>query len=322
MKKFAKVIAFAIVALVLIAVVGIGYITMFLPNVGKPEDVKIAITPERIARGEYLANHITLCTDCHSYRDWSKRSRPVDPGKLDAGGILFDEGDNVPGKLYSPNITPFALKNWSDGQILRAITTGESQDGHALFPLMPWQNFSKMDREDLYAIIAYLRTLHPLQTAPYPAHQLNFPTNIIVHLIPQKASFGKLPPESDTVAYGGYLVNAAGCIFCHSQSDKGNILPGMEFAGGVSFRIGGKTVISANITPDKNTGIGNWTQQVFLARFNEVRDTSGEMYKHADKYITVMPWYDYAGMKQNDLKSIYAYLHSRVKPVSHKVNTW
>lgn len=320
MKKTSKVIVFTIVALVLIAVIGLGYITMFLPNVGKPEDIKIAITPERIARGEYLANHVTLCTDCHSQRYWSKKIGPVAPDKLGAGGTIFSADDNIPGKIYSPNITPFHLKDWSDGEILRAMTTGESKDGHPLFPIMPWQNFAKMDREDLYSIIAYIRTLHPLQS-DYPAHQLDFPNNIIVHLMPQKATFGKLPPVSDTVAYGKYLVTSASCTFCHTQSNKGTPLPGMEFAGGVNFKVGGKIVTSANITPDKNTGIGNWTQEAFLQRFKQVRDTSNMMYKHADKFATVMPWYDYAGMNDNDLKAIYAYLRT-IKPVKHRVASW
>jgi hypothetical protein len=321
MKKFGKVIAFAIVSLILIAVIGLGYITIFLPNVGKPEDIKIAITPERLARGKYLANNVMLCMDCHSQRDWSKKIGAVEPNKLGIGGDEFDHGENVPGEIYASNITPYHLKDWTDGEIFRAITTGESKDGHPLFPLMPWQGFSKMDREDLYSVIAYIRTLQPLQSAAYPAHQLDFPTNIIVHLMPQKASLGQRPSQSDTVTYGKYLVNAASCTFCHTQSDKGTPLPGMDFAGGVNFKIGNKTVTTANITPDKNTGIGNWTQEVFLQRFKQVRDTSNDMYKHPEKYITVMPWYDYSGMSDADLKAIYTYLRT-IKPVNNRVNTW
>lgn len=321
MKKFSKVIVFTIVAIVLIAIIGLGYITLCLPNVGKPENIKIALTPERIARGKYLATHVTLCMDCHSQRDWSKRVGEVQPGKLGIGGDSFDADDNVPGKIYVPNITPFSLKDWSDGEIFRAITTGERKNGKALFPFMPWQNFAKMDREDLYSIIAYLRTLHPVATQPYPERQLDFPTNIIVHLMPQKAQLGKLPPVSDTIAYGKYLVTSASCTFCHTESDKGTPLPGMDFAGGVNFRIAGNTVTSANITPDKNTGIGNWTRDAFLQRFKEVRDTSSAIYKQTVKFKTVMPWYDYAGMNDTDLKAIYAYLRT-IKPVSHKVVSW
>jgi len=321
MKKISKVIVFTVVALVLVAVIGLGYITMCLPDVGKPEDIKIALTLERIARGKYLANHVTLCMDCHSQRDWSKRIGEVGPGKLGAGGDNFGADVGIPGEIYVPNITPFNLKNWSDGEIFRAITTGERKDGSAIFPFMPWQNFAKMDREDLYSIIAYLRTLHPIETKPYPERRLDFPTNIIVHLMPQKAALGTLPPASDTVAYGKYLVTSASCTFCHTQSNKGTPLPGMDFAGGVKFMMGNTTITSANITPDKNTGIGNWTQEAFLQRFKQVRDTSSDNYKHADKFVTVMPWYDYAGMNETDLKAIYAYLRT-IKPVSNKVITW
>lgn len=322
MKKFSKVIVVTIVALVLVAVIGLGYVTMYLPDVGKPENIKIALTPQRIARGKYLANHVALCMDCHSQRDWVKKVVGMaDADKFGVGGNIFDSDDNVPGKIYAPNITPFHLKDWTDGEIFRAITTGESKDGHPLFPLMPWKNFAKMDREDLYSIIAYIRTLKPLQAEAYPAHQLNFPTNIIVHLMPEKASLGKLPSAGDTIAYGKYLVTSASCTFCHTQSNKGTPLPGMELAGGVTFKLGNATVKSANITPDKATGIGNWTREAFLQRFKDVRDTASAIYKQSLKFKTVMPWYDYAGMNDTDLKAIYAYLRT-IKPVSNKVITW
>jgi mono/diheme cytochrome c family protein len=321
MKKPAKVIVFTFFALILIAVIGLGYITLCLPNVGKPEVIKIALTPGRIARGKYLANNVALCMDCHSQRDWSKRIGAIDMDKFGVGGDSFGAEAGIPGKIYVPNITPFNLKNWTDGELFRALTTGVRKDGTAMFPFMPWQNFAKMDREDLYAIIAYIRTLHPVSNNPYPARKLDFPANIIIHLMPEKADLGKLPPVSDTVAYGKYLVTSASCTFCHTQSNKGTPLPGMDYAGGVVFGSGKRMVISANITPDKNTGIGNWTAEAFLLRFKEVRDTSADFYKQSRSKQTVMPWYDYSGMNDTDLKAIYAYLRT-IKPVRHKVISW
>jgi mono/diheme cytochrome c family protein len=319
MKKIAKVIVFTVIALILLVVIGLGYVTLYLPDVGKPENIRIIATPERLARGKYLANNVALCMDCHSQRDWSKRIGEVSPDKFGAGGDAFDADAGVPGVIYVPNITPFSLGKWSDGEILRAITTGERKDGSAIFPLMPWQNFAKMDKEDLYSIIAYVRALHPIATKTYPERKLDFPTNIIVHLMPQKAGQGKLPPVSDTVVYGKYLVTSASCSFCHTQSSKGTPLPGMDFAGGMKFRLGDKTVSSANITPDKETGIGNWTQAAFVQRFKQVRDTSSAIYKHNAKFVTAMPWYDYAGMNETDLKAIYAYLRT-LKPVHNKIS--
>lgn len=314
MKKFGKWAAGIVITLVLLIVIAVSYVTLALPNVGNAENIKIAITPQRVARGAYLANHVTLCTDCHSQRDWSKKIGPIDADKLGAGGDDFDAGANVPGSIYVPNITPFNLKTWTDGEVFRALTTGERKDGSAIFPMMPWQNFAQMDREDLYSIIAYIRTLHPITTKPYPARQLDFPTNILVHVMPQPATLGKISPVSDTVSYGKYLVTSASCQFCHSQSVHGTLVPGMEFAGGVKFQLGKGYVTTANITPDKNTGIGNWNEQAFVKQFKSYTDGS----RKGQKRVSVMPWYDYSGMTDTDLKAIYTYLRT-VKPVNNKV---
>src|SRR6202012_5747588 len=129
MKKIGKGAAYVVISLILLVIIVVSYVVLALPNVGKPETITVAITPERVARGKYLANYVTLCTDCHSQRDWSKKMGPVDPDKFGAGGTVFSADDNIPGTIYSPNITPSRLKEWSDGEILRAITTGESRDG-------------------------------------------------------------------------------------------------------------------------------------------------------------------------------------------------
>ena len=90
---------------------------------------------------------------------------PLLPGSLGAGGQVFDAKIGFSGSVISPNITPYNLKNWTDGEIFRAITSGVRKDGSAIFPLMPWPYYAKMNREDLYDIIAYLRTLKPVETS-------------------------------------------------------------------------------------------------------------------------------------------------------------
>lgn len=316
MKKLLKGVLYVVITLILLAVVAVSYITLALPNVGKPEDIKVEITPARIARGEYLANHVTVCTDCHSKRDWSVFAGPVIPGTLGGGGEKFDESVGFPGNVSVPNITPFILKDWTDGEIFRTITTGVKKDGSAIFPLMPWPFYSKLDREDVYSIIAYIRTLKPLP-GDYPPHELNFPLNILVHTMPQKATLGKLPDERDTLKYGAYMVTAAACFECHTNVDKGKPLPGMDFAGGREFGVPGGTVRSANITPDKATGIGNWTKAQFVARFRMYSDsTMKPSHVNQGEFQTIMPWYAYGKMKASDLEAIYAYLRT-VKPVNN-----
>jgi len=317
MKKFKKVLLYAIIAIVLIVVVTVSYITLALPDVGNPEDITIALTPQRIARGEYLANHVSLCTDCHSQRDWSKFAGPVKVSTPGGGGEVFDAKVGFPGAVYTPNITPYNLKRWTDGELFRAITTGVRKDGSAIFPLMPWPYYSKMNREDIYSIIAYLRTLKPIATS-YPKAKLDFPLNILVHTMPQKATLSILPSPGDSLKYGAYITTAAGCKDCHSQDKNGIPIPGLEFAGGHGYTVNGKIVLSANITPDKTTGIGNWTAAAFIARFKNFKDPSKAVAAMAKDFQTIMPWYDYSGMSESDLKAIYNYLRT-VKPVNNKI---
>jgi cytochrome c553 len=318
MKKFKKVLLYAVALIILIVVGLISYVTLALPNVGDPENITVTITPQRIARGEYLANHVTVCTDCHSKRDWSKFAAPLIEGTRGGGGEIFDAAVGFPGSVHVPNITPYNLKKWTDGEIFRTITTGERKDGTAIFPLMPWPYYSKLSREDVYAIIAYVRSLKPID-ANYPKSTLSFPLNILVHTMPQKATLGEIPSPGDTVKYGAYLTNAAACKECHSQDNKGELIPGLEFAGGHAYQVNGNTVRSANITPDKATGIGNWTEAAFLERFKAFSDPSKALHVSAAEFTTIMPWYAYGGMKESDLKAIFAYLKT-LKPVSNKVN--
>jgi len=315
MKKSTKLLLFIVVAAVFLITAVVSYICLALPDTGKPEDIKIALSPQRIARGKYLANHVILCMDCHSQRDWSKPIGAIAAVKLGAGGDDFDSSIGVPGDIYVPNITPYKLKNWTDGEILRAITTGERKDGSAIYPLMPWPYFSKLDREDLYSIIAYLRTLPPIKTSLYPKPKLDFPANIWAHTLPVKAALGHLPSVGDTVKYGEYLTAVAGCNLCHSQKKNGKMLgeevPGLNFAGGIEFPAGDKKIYSANLTPDKTTGIGNWNGEIFVKVFKSHAVSSTVA-------LSPMPWYDYSGMTETDLKAIYAYLRS-LKPVKSKV---
>ncbi|HLA53623.1 MAG TPA: hypothetical protein VK618_09975, partial [Flavitalea sp.] len=162
--KALKITGLVILVIVILGFAAVLYVTKALPDTGPPPDISIERTPERIERGRYLANHVTICMDCHSTRDWAKYAGPIAPnGGFGAGGEEFNPTMGFPGTFYAPNITPYSLGKWTDGEILRAVTTGVSKDGRALFPLMGYHRFGKMDKEDIYSIIAYLRTLGPVE---------------------------------------------------------------------------------------------------------------------------------------------------------------
>ncbi|HLK28441.1 MAG TPA: hypothetical protein VKT28_07660 [Puia sp.] len=319
MKKVLKFLGYTVLVLILLIVGLLTYIKVALPNVGPAPDLIVESTPEKIERGRYLANSVTICMDCHSTRDWSKFAGPLTEGTLGKGGERFDQKVGFPGVYYSKNITPAGIKRYTDGELFRLITTGVTKEGRAMFPLMPYQHYGKMDPEDIKCIIAYIRTLAPIENAVTESVS-DFPMNFIINTIPSKAEPGKLPAKSDTLAYAKYMVNASACIECHTQVDKGRIIPDLAFSGGREFRFpDGSVVRSANITPDKETGIGSWTEDIFIARFKTYADSS---YKpqtvSPGQFNSVMPWNMYARMNKEDLAAIYTYLKNQ-NPIKNTV---
>lgn len=274
-----------------------------------------------LERGEYLALHVAACVDCHSKRDFTKFSGPVIPGTEGGGGFLFDEKLGLPGKIYGKNITPdneTGIGTWTDDDILKAMTQGISKNGDTLFPLMPYIQFNHMAKEDLLSIIAYIRTWKPIRNK-VPARQLMMPIAMAYPGPALQASIaGNVrPPESDKVQYGGYLATMADCGTCHSpQTPQGPDVSKM-FAGGYTFDLGSNKVSSANITSDSATGIGAWTEERFLNKFTQYREEKSYSYDPGNQN-SVMPLSVLAGMKDEDLKAIYAYLRT-VKPISNKV---
>jgi len=261
---------------------------------------------------------VAACFYCHSQRDYNSFSGPVVTGTEGMGGQKFDKNfRNVPGVIYSRNITPAGIGNWTNGDIINAITHGVSQKGDTLYPLMPYFHFSKMAKEDVLSVVAFLLSLSSIQNE-VPKRQLQIKIRQVVSSLPQnKLEQNSKPVFADRVKYGEYLVNIADCIDCHTPMEKNNIIEGKEFSGGLEFRTNGFTVRSANITTDSITGIGTWTEEVFLAKFTQYRTTDSYKY-NPGKNNTVMPWTSFGGMDDFDLKAIYAYLRT-IKPIKNKV---
>jgi hypothetical protein len=309
---------FVLVIIVLVLVGGAaGYVYFFLPDVGDAPEVKIEATPERIERGKYLAEHVALCIDCHSTRDWSQFSGPMIESTYGKGGDSFPKEFGFPGIFYARNITPYGIGNWTDGEVLRAVTSGVSKDGSALFPLMPYPHYGVSDKEDVYSIIAYIRSLPAIKN-DVPKSKPEFPVNILLHLSPAKPVFVTRPAVADTLKYGQYLVNMASCMDCHSREKNGEIIKGTEFGGGREFLMPAGTIRSANIT-FHSTGLQGWTREQFVTRFKTYADTAYRSPKlQPTDFNTIMPWTMYGGMTETDLSAIYTYLKS-LKPMESRV---
>ena len=318
MKRILKYFKYLIGILVAGVIILLVYVKTMLPSVGDPPDLKVEMSAENIERGQYLANHVMVCMDCHSTRDWTIFSGPPIAGTEGKGGETFDQTLGFPGKYIAGNITPYNLSKWSDGEIFRAITSGVSKDGRALFSIMPHHNFGQLDKRDIEAVIAYIKSIKSI-TNETEKSSSDFPMNFIINTIPQKANLSEIPSKSNTISYGKYMITASGCMDCHTKQDKGKFV-GEPFAGGFEFKFpDGSVVSSANITSDKATGIGNWTKEQFIARFKMYNDSSYvPVSVKPGEFQTPMPWTMYAGMNADDLAAIYAYLQS-LKPVENRV---
>ncbi|MEO5977649.1 MAG: c-type cytochrome [Chryseolinea sp.] len=320
MIKFLKIAGYVVLSLAVLIGAIIVYIKNAMPDVGPPENLKVELTPARIERGHYLAWSVSVCMDCHSTRDWSKFSGPIIPGKIGQGGERFDQNAGLPGAFFSRNITPEGISRYTDGELYRVITTGVTKEGRAMFPLMPYPYYGKMDREDIMSIIAYVRTIEPVKN-DVPPSVPDFPMSVIINTIPHPATPMPMPDPSDQLAYGEYLVNAASCVECHTPFEKGKIVQEFRFGGGREFTLPDKSVVrSANITPNETVGIGKWSVQQFVSRFKLFADSSyvAPSVKPGE-FNTVMPWSMYSHMKEDDLKAIYAYLKT-VDPVDSKIS--
>lgn len=323
MKKILYSVLILLGLLVLVGGSGALYVSKFLPNIPVDQRFQVDSTPELLARGDYLANHVTLCMDCHSTREWGYFSAPPIAGTEGMGGDFIGPEHGAPGMIYTQNITPAALGNWSDAEIARAIVSGVGKEGNALFPMMPYPLYNNLSTDDLKAIIAYMRTVAPIEN-DVPASTLDFPLDLIVNTMPIPFAQKAAPSPEDSVAYGHYLAQISGCIHCHTQmDDMGQMIPGTEFGGGQPFNIPtGGTVTAANITPDATSGIGSWTREQFIERFKFYATDAGKQIPvQQGEFTTVMPWTMYADMTEEDLASIYAYLRT-VEPIQNEIKRW
>ncbi|MEX1013809.1 MAG: cytochrome C, partial [Candidatus Paceibacterota bacterium] len=292
MKKLIYRIILGVFSLLVVVVLGaVLYLSYALPNINEAPDLVIESTPERITHGKYLVNHVNICMDCHSERDWTKFSAPIISGTIGMGGELFDENLGLPGRYYAPNITPAGIGDWTDGEVFRALTSGVNRDGKALFPLMPYPYYANMDEEDIFSIIAYLRTIEPVEHE-VPGSISNFPMNLIINTMPVKPNLQKKPDKSNLVEYGKYLVNAAGCQSCHTQFENGSYFEDKSLAGNREFPLpDGGILRSANITFHEETGIGSWTKEMFIKRFKSYEDsTLRNTTVEPSAFNTIMPW--------------------------------
>ena len=211
-----------------------------------------AAQPDLVTRGEYLV-HAADCYSCHTVPGG---------GKPFAGGRAL----KTPfGTFYTPNITPdreTGIGAWTDADFLRALRDGVGPNGENYFPVFPYPSFTRITDDDARAIKAYLFSLPPVRQSNRP-HEVPFPFSLRwlqsgwKFLYFAHGPFQPLPGLNAEQNRGAYLVTARShCGECHTPRNAfGAVRPDMALAG---TRDGPDGELVPNITPDKQTGIGQW----------------------------------------------------------------
>jgi len=311
-----------IVLIVLVLIIVIGFVVFVNTSYEINHDADYPITEitlktdsASIARGAYLVNGPAHCSHCHA---------PVD--KLEAvergEEVAFTGGLGLeipPGKFNAPNITSdveTGIGSYSDGQIYRMLRYNIRPNGHAAFDFMPFINMSE---EDIYAVIAYIRTLEPVKHK-MPETELSFLGKMLYAIGAIKPGVPKEPftqsvEPGETVEYGRYLAYAvANCNGCHTNRDmKTGEYIGEEYAGGLAFGpdnlTAGYIFTTPNLTPDPETGIlYTWSEDKFVTRMK-----AGRVHP-----TSPMPWSAFANTSESDLRAIYKFLKS-LDPVKNEV---
>jgi mono/diheme cytochrome c family protein len=269
----------------------------------------IAMTPsaanseDALARGAELVRHVAACGQCHT--PTTPDGTPIATLEL-AGGAT----KKLPlGTITPPNITPdiaTGIGSWTEQDIVNALRVGRRPDGTIIGPPMPVAFYRNLSDADALAIAKYLKSIPPIRrVVPKSVYQVSLPISY-----GPPVSGVATPSRSDKVAYGQYLSGIAHCVLCHSPLANGRMDASRLGAGGRKYLDDdGGIVVSANITPDKADGIGNWTDQAIKTAITRGVTPQGV------RLNGFMPSVFFAGMAPDDLDAIVAYLRT-LKPLA------
>ena len=284
-------------------------------------------TDDQVERGKYLVK-AAGCAACHTpfkaeYNTPNLTTEQIqtlafreqaaqDQNFYMAGGRVFPLGPA--GIVTSANLTPdpeTGLGKWSDDEIKTAFRTGLTPKGHVLFPLMPYNTYHNMADADVDAIVAYLRTLPPIKNEITPTDH-----SLIMQLQPLPPVEGVTAPDrSNPTAYGKYLVTSVlSCTDCHTPLDPATGLPILEryLGGGQPFEGPWGIVYGGNITPDKQTGVGNWSEE-------DIKRVLMSGVRRDGRRLAVMPWQVYTNLAPDDMSAVVSFLRNDLPVVNNEV---
>jgi mono/diheme cytochrome c family protein len=268
---------------------------LFLCSAFACGDARAQPSADTIARGKVLTN-AGDCATCHT----------ADPAKPFGGGKRIDTPF---GGIYSPNLTPdrdTGIGAWSDDEFYQALHFGVRRDGARYYPAFPYPNFTKMIRDDVLAIRAYLATLAPVRnTRPPP--DLQWPLNYRVLMRGWDWLFfqpGIFQPDQQKTAEwnrGGYLVEgAAHCGACHTPRNIfGASKPDRLYGGGLV-----QGWFAPRLDGAPRSGLKSWSADDIVEYLQSGRNGRS----HAGKLMAEVVVNSTSKMSDADVRAIATYL--------------
>ncbi|MCL4296669.1 MAG: c-type cytochrome [Anaerolineae bacterium] len=293
MKKVLKwlgIILGGLAGLILLALVGVYFMSESRLNKTydvQPERVTVPTDAAAVAEGKRLFA-TRGCMDCHKENG--------------AGGDFID--DPLLGRINASNLTAGqggVGGTFTDSDWVRAIRHGIDPTGKPLW-VMPSEEFNGINDTDLGALIAYIKSLPPVDndiaaSSLGPLGRVLLVTDQIPVLPAEKIDHDAPRPvaiESGvTQEYGAYLAQT--CTGCHGATLSGGPIPGVP----------AEPPYPANLTPEAQTGLGKWTEQDFLVAIREGKRPDGSSIDPKQ-----MPWPNFAQMSDDEISALWLYLQS------------
>ncbi len=314
MKKMLRYLVVTMAVVLVVVVSGASFIHFKgVPFYDKAKLVyRNSSTPANIERGKKLS--MMLCSNCHLN---------VNTGRL--SGKRMSDAPPEFGVVYSANITQSkenGIGNYSDAELLYLLRTGVKKNGQYAPPYMA--KLPHMSDSDINAIISFLRSDDPMVQADEtptkpcePSFLTKFLCNTAFKPLPLPTSPIVMPDSSDKVAFGKYLALNLDCWTCHSgdftKLDIMNPENSYHFFGGGNqpLNLEGQPVVTSNLTPHKETGIGLWSEEKFVKALK---------YGIVDGHPALRyPMVPYTKLTDYEAAAIYAYLRT-IPAIENKIN--
>jgi mono/diheme cytochrome c family protein len=250
----------------------------------------------QVERGHYLAV-VGDCAACHTL--------PGSGHDLAGGRAL----ETPFGELIAPNITPdpqTGIGAWTDDEFINALTKGTGRGGTHLYPAMPYTYYTKLSRDDVLAIRAYLNTVPAVHNAVQP-NQLPFPFKIRASMSAWDEIFftpGPFRPDGGKSAEwnrGAYLAEGpAHCGMCHTPKNLLGADKASELLQGYALQ----GWFAPDITNDSRRGLGSWSVDDIVAYLKTGHNRTGAATGPMSETLNLST----SHMNDDDLKAIAVYL--------------